>query len=347
MQKVRVEAQNGSYDILIGKNLLPPQIAQDYNSYAVITDQNVNEQYGHIFPGKGIEARGRGVCIIDPGEYSKTLKTLETVYEEMLLMGIDRKGAVFAFGGGVVGDLAGFAAATYMRGIDYVQVPTTLLAMVDSSVGGKVAVNIASGKNMAGAFYQPKQVIIDTGTLATLDKRQYAAGMAEVIKYAFIADGVLYKTLQDGHFKIEDIIERCVRIKAGYVQKDPFDKGERMQLNYGHTIGHAIEKEAGYGKLLHGEAVAIGMVLAARLGEALGISPNGLEAETVNILQKYGLPSSAPKEVLDAALLKLGHDKKAENGEVNFVLIDKIGHAIVQKLSPDTIRNTLTAGGSL
>jgi len=253
-------------------------------------------------------------------------------------MNLDRRSVVVALGGGVVGDIAGFAAATFKRGVRLVQIPTTLLAQVDSSVGGKTAVNLPGGKNMVGAFYQPEKVIIDTSFLDTLDKRQLAAGMAEVIKYSYIYDADMHEKLQAGKYALEDAVARSCAIKADYVKRDPFDRGVRMQLNYGHTVGHAIETAAGYGVYLHGEAVAIGMVYAAALGEKLGVSPEGLTTDTRNMLEKHNLPCRAGRDVAEAAAQILAADKKAENGMISFVLLDRIGHAVLRKLHVDVIK---------
>ena len=215
------------------------------------------------------------------------------------------------------------------------------MAQVDSSVGGKVAVNLPKGKNMVGAFYQPCLVLADTKTLDTLDKKQYAAGMAEVIKYAFIYDANLYEILTNEDADIAKIVKRCCEIKAEYVDKDPFDTGIRMQLNYGHTIGHAIETVSGYGTFLHGEGVAIGMVFAAKIGEKLGVSPKDLEEKTVSLLKKYNLPYEIDENTLNKALDILLLDKKAEGKKINFILIDKIGHAVAKKLGVDEIKELL------
>lgn len=334
MRKVLVNAENGNYNIEIGKGILSDAPLKSYTDYAIVTDDVVYPLFGKNFPGaKWI--------ILPAGEPSKNMRNLEMIYQKLMEYGIDRKGAVAALGGGVVGDIAGFAAATFKRGIAFIQYPTTLLAQVDSSVGGKVAVNLEGGKNMVGAFYQPAAVIAETATLETLDSRQYAAGMAEVIKYAYIYDKELHKTLMEGRGEIEDIVGRCCEIKADYVKRDPYDTGVRMQLNYGHTIGHAIETVAGYGKFLHGEAVAMGMVYAARLGEALGVSPAGLAEDTQVLLKKYGLPVSAEPGILEEALKILLADKKAEGSRVSFVLIDEIGHAVTQKLEAGQIQKII------
>lgn len=323
--ELKVNAANGSYAIEIGNKLLGAYQPDAFKRYVVITDKNVYGLYGKAFDPKR--------CIVLPaGEQSKNFNTLKKILDQLLVLGIDRSDAVIALGGGVVGDIAGFAAAIFKRGTKLIQIPTTLLAQVDSSVGGKTAVNLEGGKNMVGTFYQPNLVIADTDVLKTLDKRQYAAGMAEVIKYGYIADEEMYSSLKAGEYEIEKIVYYCCQIKASIVEKDPFDTGERMKLNYGHTIGHAIESAAGYGTLLHGEAVAVGMVYAAWVGECLGISPEGLTQDTKELVQKMGLPDSVDTPILKKALAYLAADKKAEDGKINFVLIDKVGHAVLEKL---------------
>lgn len=334
MKQVFVSAENGNYDIVIGEGIISDRYLAEFTDYAVVTDDVVYGLFQDRFP----EAKW---IVLPAGEASKSMKNLEMIYAKLMEYGIDRKGAVAALGGGVVGDIAGFAAATFKRGVSFVQYPTTLLAQVDSSVGGKVAVNLEGGKNMVGAFYQPSVVVADTGALKTLDSRQYAAGMAEVIKYAYIYDEALHETLAGGTFEIDAVVQRCCEIKADYVKRDPYDTGVRMQLNYGHTIGHAIETVAGYGTYLHGEAVSIGMVYAAALGEKLGISPAGLTEDTKRLLSRYGLPVSVGRDILEPALEILLSDKKAEGGRIGFVLIDQIGHAVVESLGVKEIKNTV------
>ncbi len=334
MKKVSVSAENGTYDILIGGGILSEECCKGYTDYAIVTDDVVHPLYHNYFPSaKWI--------VLKAGEAAKNMQNLELIFEKLMEYGIDRRGAIVALGGGVVGDIAGFAAATFKRGIAFVQIPTTLLAQVDSSVGGKVAVNLPSGKNMVGAFYQPDVVVADTDTLKTLDRRQYAAGMAEVIKYSYIFDAALHQKLLAGTEPIEELIARCCEIKADYVRRDPYDKGDRMQLNYGHTIGHAIETVAGYGTFLHGEAVAIGMMIAAKMGEKLGISPVGLVEDTQAMLEKYGLPTSADTALLQSALNILLADKKAEGTKIAFIFIDRIGHAVIKSLEVTAIQNMI------
>lgn len=319
MKTVRVDAANGSYEIRIGSGLLGGW--EPAGDYAVVTDANVMAAHGGAFPVRRYAAE------LAPGEQSKNMRELEHILNALVETGLGRDGTLVAFGGGVVGDIGGFAASCYKRGIRYVQVPTTLLAQVDSSVGGKVAVDLPGGKNLAGAFLQPQLVLIDTDTLRTLPAREYAAGMAEVIKYGYIADREFHDRLLDGSVPEEDMIERCCRIKARYVSEDPLDHGIRAQLNYGHTIGHALEAAAGYGRYLHGEAVAIGMVYAAALGEALGISPAGLRRDTEELLSKYGLPMDADHTELREALSLVAHDKKAVGDAVDMIFIPAIGRA--------------------
>ncbi|MDL2237799.1 3-dehydroquinate synthase [Christensenellaceae bacterium OttesenSCG-928-K19] len=324
--KVDICAKNGSYEIHIGKGLIENDFLSTYKNYAVVTDEAVYSLYGRRFE--------KEVCyILKPGEVSKNLREYENILNFMLQRNIGRHDALIALGGGVVGDIAGFAAATFKRGVKFVQIPTTLLAQVDSSVGGKVAVNLPDGKNMVGAFYQPSIVVADTNTLQTLDRRQYAAGMAEVIKYAYIADEQLYLHLREENYTVEKIVARCCKIKARYVEEDPFDQGIRMQLNYGHTIGHAIEAAEGYGSFLHGEAVALGMVLAAYVGEKLEVSPCGLEEDTKMLLRKNNLPFEVERDVLRKTFDYLQADKKVENGTVDFILIKKIGQAVLHKVT--------------
>ncbi len=332
--KIQVEAQNGCYDIHIGANQLNDSIVGAYKNYAVITDETVFALYGKYFD------KERAI-ILKPGEQSKSFQNLELILNRLLEMGLNRNDAVVALGGGVVGDIAGFAAAIFKRGVQLVQVPTTLLAQVDSSVGGKVAVNLAGGKNMVGTFYQPHVVIADTEVLETLDKRQYAAGMAEVIKYAYIADKELYVWLREGNMPLELVIQKCCSIKADIVQQDPFDNGIRMILNYGHTVGHAIETAAGYGALLHGEAVAAGMVYAAFIGEKLGISPPGLMEDTAALVSAYNLPYTVEKEILKKALFYISADKKAKDKKISLILLSEVGRAEIHEIETQKIVDIL------
>ena len=257
-----------------------------------------------------LEAAGAQVstAVLPAGETTKSPEHLSRLYDMFLDAGLTRSDSVFALGGGVIGDLAGYAACTYLRGVHFVQVPTTLLAQVDSSVGGKVAVNHVRGKNLLGAFYQPELVLIDCDTLATLDDRQFGAGLGEVIKYGCIADRALFEQLESLGSRasllpaLDGIIARCCEIKARYVREDPHDHGIRMQLNFGHTLAHALENALGYGTLLHGEAVCIGMGAAAGWGEALGVTPLGTRERIKRLLDAYGLPTQVPQGLSPEAL---------------------------------------------
>ncbi len=274
--------------------------------------------------------------VIPPGEAEKTLANFSAVIDALAALGATRDACVFALGGGVVGDLAGFAAACWMRGIDCMQLPTSLLAMVDSSVGGKTAVDIPAGKNLVGAFHPPRSVIIDTGTLATLPPRELRAGLAEVVKYGAIFDAGFIDWLEahadallalDADALTHAIAASC-RYKAAVVERDPYERGERALLNFGHTFAHAIEAEQGFGGLVHGEAVAVGMVLAARLSTLLGTAPDD-DAERLRVLlARFGLPVELPNGLdTDALLARMRLDKKAAADGLRFVLWDGIGRA--------------------
>ena len=336
MQKVSVDAKNGKYDVLISSGLLATvfDVIGSYHRLFLVSDSNVFPIYGNYF--KDIPN-----IVLQAGEESKSSSNLMKIYEALSTHNMSRQDAVIALGGGVIGDLTGFAAATFKRGIQFVGIPTTLLAQVDSSVGGKVGINLPSGKNMVGSFYQPSVVIADTNTLQTLDRRQFAAGMAEIIKYAFIASTGLYDKLLNNTYTLPEIIQICCQIKADYVKEDPFDLGVRMQLNFGHTIGHAIETITNYNTYLHGEAIAIGMVYAARMGERAGISPLGLEKAVVSLLKQYGLPTEIDNCLLHRAFNLLLMDKKATGDKIHFILIAKIGQAVIQDYTLNEIRDLM------
>ena len=276
--------------------------------------------------------------VFDAGEASKTLANFSGVIDALAALGATRDACVYALGGGVVGDLAGFAAACWMRGIDVVQLPTTLLAMVDSSVGGKTAVDIAQGKNLVGAFHPPCAVIADTAALRTLPPRELRAGFAEVIKYGAIVDAPFLDWLDadaDGllagdHAVLAEAIARSCAHKAAIVERDPFERGERALLNFGHTFGHAIETEQGYGGLNHGEAVAVGMVLAARLSTLLGLADAADGERLRALLARFGLPTTLPPDLDPAALVaRMRLDKKAQGSGLRFVLWNGAGKARV------------------
>ena len=303
---------------------------------AIITDTNVGKRFAKPAYESLVKAGFEPSLIVVPaGETAKSLQTVQTCCDQLASHRLERKSFIVALGGGVVGDLAGFVAATYLRGIPFVQVPTTLLAQVDSSVGGKTGVNLKAGKNLVGAFYQPQLVLCDLDTLKTLPKREYVSGLAEVIKYGVIYDAKLFaqlernlpKLLQRDAATLAAVVARCCEIKAEVVGQDETESGLRAILNFGHTIGHAIENSSGYGKFLHGEAIAIGQVAAAKLSQKiLGLPANDVERIT-NLFQRAGLPvkiklNPVQRKKLFAAM-KL--DKKVSGGEIKFVLARKIG----------------------
>jgi 3-dehydroquinate synthase len=298
-----------------------------------ITDDNVRAAWGRKLPA------GWSVRSVPPGEASKSLERLGECLSWLARSGADRQSTLVAFGGGVVGDLAGFAAAAYMRGIRLVQMPTSLLAQVDSSVGGKVAVDLPEGKNLAGAFYPPASVHICIETLSTLPWREFVNGMAEVWKYGFILDAELARAmrhleLQPDSPRLPSIVRRCVELKAAIVEEDEHDtSGRRAILNFGHTVGHALERVTEYGAL-HGEAVAVGMAVEARLGELLGVSEKGTAEEVESTLEYAGLPIR--HEALshpDLVPAMLG-DKKTERGELAFSLLTKVGECKLVRAVP-------------
>ena len=312
---------------------------------AIVTDSNVEPLYAARL-ARSLHLAGFQAALLEipAGETSKCPEVLAELWEQMMDVGLTRSDAVIALGGGVVGDLAGFAAATILRGVDFVQIPTTLLAQVDSSVGGKVAVDLQAGKNLAGAFYQPKMVLMDPDCLRTLPDRVFSDGMAEVIKYGCIWDRALFdrlsqlKNRQGVMAHIEDITLRCCDIKRQVVEQDEHDTGLRMLLNFGHTLGHVYEKAYHYETYTHGEAVAAGMVAAARIGAELGITPASCEAEIAQLLRCYDLPTaiSAPYEEYESTLVK---DKKSQGKDINLIALTELGKAKAVKMPQSQLLN--------
>lgn len=314
----------------------------------IITDSNVRQPHADPIDAV-LQAAGWQTTLIDlePGEPAKRLDRISDVYDQMIESQADRRTVVIAVGGGVIGDTAGFVAATYARGVPFVQVPTTLLAQVDSSVGGKVGVNHARAKNMIGAFYQPMGVLIDTSTLKTLPDREYRAGLAEVIKYGVILDPEFFDYLEDNieglnsrdPFVMQPVIARCCRLKADVVEQDEFEtKGLRAVLNYGHTFGHAFEALTNYGELLHGEGVSVGMLCASRLAERRGLIDSAATERQEKLLIATGLPTELPAGVelkVDDVLDKMKLDKKTVKGQLRFVLPTEIGNVEVFKDVPE------------
>jgi len=341
MRIVKVPLGHRSYVIKVGGGLLSQLGAECAqlklgHRCAVITDANAGKHHARAAM-RSLTASGfEPVLITVPaGEKSKSVAMVEKCYDQLAAHRLERSSFIVALGGGVVGDLAGFVAATYLRGIPFVQAPTTLLAQVDSSVGGKVGVNLKAGKNLAGAFYQPQLVLCDLDTLKTLPKREFVSGLAEVIKYGIIYDAILFaqlernlpKLLQRDTGTLRTVIARCCEIKADVVGHDETESGLRAILNFGHTIGHAIENSSGYGKYLHGEAIAIGQVAAAELSRKILGLPTHDVVRIAKLFMQAGLPV---KIKLDAARRKklfaaMKLDKKVSGGEVKFVLADRIG----------------------
>ncbi len=285
-------------------------------------------------------ARGYTASVISlpAGEQTKSLHNLGVLYDSFMEMGLTRTDAVVALGGGVVGDLAGFAAATILRGVDFVQVPTTLLAQVDSSVGGKVAIDLPAGKNLAGAFWQPRLVVMDPEVLDTLEDKTFSDGMAEVIKYGCIRDAAFFRALEKTPSRravmenIESVLYTCCDLKRAVVEKDERDTGERMVLNFGHTLGHAYEKAGHYETWTHGQAVAAGMCLAARLGAALGVTPAGVPERVEALVSAFGLPTRIPCTQADYAAA-VGLDKKGTGEQITLVLLEDLGRAVLHRMS--------------
>lgn len=346
-----------TYRIRIGVDILPELgrevCALDRVTTAfVITDENVVRPHAEraqaSLQAAGVRAE---LVVVPPGESTKSVATAIFLWEELLKRRADRKTFVIAVGGGMVGDLAGFVAATYARGVPFFQVPTSLLAQVDSSVGGKVAVNLPQAKNMVGAFYQPRGVLIDIATLQTLPEREYRSGLAEVVKYGVILDAEFFAYLETHHRALNErdpevlarVVERCCRLKADIVEKDEReDTGLRAILNYGHTFGHAIESLTGYEEWLHGEAVSVGMMCAARLAERLGLAGSELADRQQRLLTALGLPTRLPAVDLGEMVRLMQHDKKVQHGRLRFILPRALGHVeVVDGVPTETVLEVL------
>ena len=335
-------ADDRSYEIHIGRGLIGDaavwRAATQDRGVVLVTDDQVGPLYGPAVKSALSEAAQITEVVLPAGEASKHLDSVQQILDAALADKHERSSLFVALGGGVVGDMTGFAAACFLRGADFVQVPTTLLAQVDSSVGGKTGVNHKMGKNLIGAFHQPKQVLIDLDTLATLPEREFSAGLAEVVKYGLIRDAEFFSWLIQNVAALKDrepaavayAIQRSCAIKAAVVAEDEREGGVRAHLNFGHTFGHAIERIQGYGDWLHGEAVAAGMVIASRLSAATG----GLDAAVVDELMGFneavGLPVSPPADVTPQALLAaMGSDKKVTAGKIRYILLRQLGEAAV------------------
>ena len=351
MITVPVPIQNSPYEILIGSGILSqtgPLASRSVKPCrcVVISDETVANLHGN---GVMESLRGAGfdphLLTIPPGEASKSMVVAADLCDRMIQHGLDRKSAVFGLGGGVVGDLAGFVSSIHFRGIPVIQLPTTVVAQVDSSIGGKTGVNSPLGKNLIGTFHQPRLVISDTACLATLPERIFQEGLAEVIKHAVIADEKMCELLPPNQSSdLSSLIARNASIKARIVGEDEFEtKGTRALLNFGHTIGHAIEAVAGYGKLSHGECVAIGMIAALDLSVRLAGLPQDQADHIKNVIMACGLPTTIPADLpLDTILAALGRDKKFDRGAIRFVLTSKLGSAFVsEKVTLDDVTGAI------
>ena len=353
-RRVAIDLGDRSYAIDVGAGLLGKAVTWSAmppaTSAVVVTNDVVGPLYGErVLAMLRAHYRSVHIVVLPDGEQHKDWPTLNRIFDALLQLGCDRKTVIVALGGGVVGDMAGFAAASYMRGVPFVQVPTTLLAQVDSSVGGKTAINHPLGKNMIGAFYQPRQVICDLDTLQTLPRRELSAGLAEVIKYGPITDMQFLSWIEanidalmarDPAALAHAVVRSC-EIKAWVVGQDERESGLRAILNFGHTFGHAIEAGLGYGQWLHGEAVGCGMVMAALLSQRLGGVDAAFVQRLTALVHKAGLPVRGPRLGADRYLQLMRVDKKAEAGELKFVVIDQPGHAAVRGAPDAMVRDVI------
>jgi 3-dehydroquinate synthase len=353
MTILTVDLGERSYPIHIDSNLLQQNDILTRHlttpKVVVVTNQTIQPLYGELI-GRALAAVDCQWIVLPDGEQYKTLSSFEQIMSQLLAMGAARDTTLIALGGGVIGDITGFAAACYQRGLPFIQVPTTLLAQVDSSVGGKTAVNHPLGKNMIGAFYQPQAVLIDIATLKTLPAREFSAGMAEVIKYGIIYDADFFCWLENNAERLKQkevtalayAIQRSCAVKAEVVALDETEQGIRALLNLGHTFGHAIEAEQGYGNWLHGEAVAAGMNLAALAAKQTGWLSESEVWRIQQLLQQFDLPLSAPAGMDFAAFMAhMQRDKKVKAGKIRFVIPQTIGKAVVTELTEDILKAIL------
>jgi 3-dehydroquinate synthase len=351
-RRLEVKTEATRYPVLIGAGVsaeLPRLLAEKMGLTGVflVTDTNVDSLHGDrvmaMLRSAGLPARK---LVVPAGERSKSAEQLLRLWRAMVEDGCDRGACVVALGGGVVGDLAGFAAASVLRGIDSIQVPTSLLAMVDASVGGKTGIDLPEGKNLVGAFHQPRAVVMDLDFLATLPERELRSGWAEVIKAAAIRDEGLFRRIEAERVdllarapeRLAEAIEASVRIKAAVVGADEKESGLRRILNFGHTLAHGLEAVSGYVDLLHGEAVAVGMVFAGELGERLGVTPAGVADRLRALTESFGLPSKSPGGASIGDLLRaMGRDKKRGPGGIHWVILERIGSAVVTDEVPEPV----------
>lgn len=350
MSVLNLALQNNGYNIYIDEGSfkeIGARLAAWYqgSTIAVVTDSNVDRLYGCSLV-RALESVGWRVCklVIPAGEANKSLTTLEWLYNQLAENHLDRSDLILAFGGGVVGDIAGFAAATYLRGIAYVQLPTTLMAQLDSSIGGKTAVNLQAGKNLAGCFYQPKAVYIYTELLETLSDRVFCDGLSEAVKYAAILDIKLYKLMQEAGSVSKlrqlayQIIVPCCSIKKELVQKDELDTSDRLLLNFGHTLGHGLEKYYDFNRFTHGEAVSIGMQHITLKSEALGLTEPGTHEGLSTLLQLCQLPIAMPELDKNKLLNIIAHDKKCHLDVLRLVLLKALGRSYIHSITKDELK---------
>ncbi len=360
MKTLELELGERSYPIHIGSRLIDQ--AELYKKHlkgsftAVVTNETVAPLYADRVV-KTLESLGQKVrlVVLPDGEVYKTWETLQKIFDALLESGADRKSTLVALGGGVIGDMTGFAAACYMRGIRFIQVPTTLLSQVDSSVGGKTGINHPLGKNMVGAFYQPQAVIADLDTLQTLPPKELAAGLAEVIKHGAIADANFFQWLEGNIDSLnacdpkamEHAVLRSCEIKSNVVAQDEKEGGVRATLNFGHTFGHAIEAGMGYGEWLHGEAVGCGMVMAADLSGRVGQLTTDEAERLKKLVAALKLPTVPPRLGLERYMDLMSVDKKAEGGEVRYILLNGIGRSTIKAVDDQLVAQTLEATGAV
>jgi len=339
-KKIEMKNSGKLYNVYVGNGIvISDKIKEVYdgNKITVITDENVNNIYGKNFR-KILEDAGFDIffIVIKAGEENKNLDTVADIYKQLAMKNFTRSDLIIALGGGIVGDVSGFVAATYMRGVEFINIPTTLLSQVDSCIGGKTGVNTEYGKNMVGTFYNPISVIVDVNFLKSLTKELISDGLAEIIKYGLIYDLELFKLLENHSLstifeELEDIVYKSLLIKKYYVTKDAYDNGIRMILNFGHTYGHIIENYFNYKLYTHGQAVAMGMSYITKISEENGFTKIGTLARIKEVLKKYELPFEMPDMCLDEIPHMLSHDKKNRAGELNYIMLKEIGSAEIVK----------------
>lgn len=349
MKKLSIELKDSSYEIYIEKDIIKnidKLIKSIYKNEKIIivTDENVDKYYGNLVCSLLLENKFKvKKIVLKPGEKTKSINSLLRLYDEFLDYNLTRSDLIIALGGGVIGDLTGFAAATFLRGIPFVQIPTSLLSQIDSSIGGKVAVDLPQGKNLVGNFYHPKAVFIDPNVLKTLEPKFFKDAMGEVIKYACIKDKNLFDTLlsyknnTEIFYDMEDIIHTCCLIKKSIVQQDEKDTGERMLLNFGHTLAHALERYFNYDGITHGEAVAIGMYNITLHTEKMGITKIGTSNLIKELLKKYKLNYNLDIKDWDKVIQYTTYDKKNLSKNMNVIALLEIGKAIIKKINKEEI----------